>query len=192
MVMHFNACLLSLLMFLMVLMTWMLAQMKVYFPLLYAEWRIWTYENAIECKQKCKNRYWIWVTCKCLLLDAHECIFTLSVGQFTQMNAYFLVMNSKRCILNSNFTSPDCKPSFVHHATSWGDDEMTKIALGLHAEVQEYSSTSASHLQESQTYHSSSPFEFLSPIMTYYANSACMTAKNKNCLLRNKHEFWIS
>ena len=39
-------------------MTWMLAQMKVYFPLLYAEWRIWTYENAIVCKQKCKNRYY--------------------------------------------------------------------------------------------------------------------------------------
>ena len=39
-------------------MTWMLAQVKVDFPLLYAEWRIWTYENAIVCKQKCKNRYY--------------------------------------------------------------------------------------------------------------------------------------
>ena len=34
---HFNVCLLSLLTFKMVLMTWMLALMKVYFSLLYAE-----------------------------------------------------------------------------------------------------------------------------------------------------------
>ena len=67
----------------------MLAQMKVYFPLLYAEWRIWTYENSIECKQKCKidieselranvrslalmnasSRYWS-------SIHANECIFS--------------------------------------------------------------------------------------------------------------------
>ena len=35
--MHFNVCLLSLLTFKMVLMTYILAQMKVYFSLLYAE-----------------------------------------------------------------------------------------------------------------------------------------------------------
>ena len=77
--MRFNVCLLPLLIFMMVLMTWMLAQMKVYFPLLYAEWPIWTCENAIECKEKCKNRYWMWVTCKCSLLGGHECIFALLV-----------------------------------------------------------------------------------------------------------------
>ena len=64
-----NVSLLSLSIFKMVLMTWMLTQMKVYLSLLFAEWRI----------QKCKNRYWIWVTRKCSLLGAHKCIFALLV-----------------------------------------------------------------------------------------------------------------
>ena len=38
---HLNVCLLSLLTFKIVLMTWMLALMKVYFSSLIAEWRIW-------------------------------------------------------------------------------------------------------------------------------------------------------
>ena len=47
--MYFNVCLLSLLTFKMVLMTSMLAQMKVYFSLLYAEWSIRMPKNVIEC-----------------------------------------------------------------------------------------------------------------------------------------------
>ena len=46
--MHFNVWLLSLLTFKMVLTTWMLAQMKVSFSLLYAEWRIRMSKNVIE------------------------------------------------------------------------------------------------------------------------------------------------
>ena len=38
---HLDVCLLSLLTFKIVLMTWMLALMKVYFSSLIAEWRIW-------------------------------------------------------------------------------------------------------------------------------------------------------
>ena len=87
---HFNVCQLSLLTFKMVLMTLMLALMKVYFSLLYAQWRIWMPKSVIECWLKCKNRNWIWFM--------RKCSYFCAIGRgFTQMIAYFLVMNSKRC-----------------------------------------------------------------------------------------------
>ena len=51
--------------------------MKVYFSLLYVEWRRWMPKNVIECWLKYKNRYWIWFMCKCSLFRANECIFAL-------------------------------------------------------------------------------------------------------------------
>ena len=50
--MHLNVCLLSLMIFKIMLMTRMLALMKVY---LYVEWRKWMPKNVIECWLKCKN-----------------------------------------------------------------------------------------------------------------------------------------
>lgn len=62
----------------MVLMTWMLAQMKEYFSFFYAEWRI----------RMPKNVRFFW----------HSLLYLRAIGcHFTQMNACFLVMNSKRC-----------------------------------------------------------------------------------------------
>ena len=61
-------------------MTRMLALMKVYFSLLYFEWRKWMPKNVIECWLKCKNRYWIWFTRECSLFRANECIFALLVA----------------------------------------------------------------------------------------------------------------
>ena len=69
--------------FKMVLMTLMLALMKVYFSLLYVEWRKWMPKNVIECWLKCKNRYWIWFRRKCSLFCANECIFALLVAVHT-------------------------------------------------------------------------------------------------------------
>ena len=72
---HFNVSQLSLLTFKMVLMTLMLALMKVYFSLLYAEWRIWILKSVTECWLKCKNRNWIWFMRKCSYFRANECIY---------------------------------------------------------------------------------------------------------------------
>ena len=58
-------------------MTRMLALMKVYFSLLYVEWRKWMPKNVIECWLKCKNRYWIWFMGKCSLFRTNKCIFAL-------------------------------------------------------------------------------------------------------------------
>ena len=76
----------------------MLALMKVYFSLLYVEWLEWMPKNVIECWLKCNNRYWIWFMRKCSLFRAVGC-------PFTQINAYFPVMNSKRCITYQMFSS---------------------------------------------------------------------------------------
>ena len=107
--MHFNVCLLSLLIFMMVLMTWMLAEMKVYFPLLCAEWRIWTYENATECQQKCKKSS-LNVSYVQMFASWRSWKHFRAIGrQFKQMNAYFLVMNSKRCRAGNQLTEDNDK-----------------------------------------------------------------------------------
>ena len=64
----------------MVLMTLMLALMKVYFSLLYARWRIWIPKSVIKCWLKCKNRNWIWFMRKCSYFRANGCIFALLVA----------------------------------------------------------------------------------------------------------------
>ena len=51
---HDNVCVLSLLAFKMVLMTWRLAQMKVYFSLLCDDWCLRMPKIFIECWIKCK------------------------------------------------------------------------------------------------------------------------------------------
>ena len=78
--MHLNVCLFSLMIFKIMLMIWMLVLIKVYFSLLYVEWRKWIPKNVIECWLKCKNRNWIWFTRKCSLFGANECIFALLVA----------------------------------------------------------------------------------------------------------------
>ena len=100
--MHFNVYLLSLLIFMMVLMTSMSAQMKVLFPLLYAQWRIWTYKNAIACKQKMQNS--LLNLSYVQMFSSWRWMHLRAIGrQFTQPFAYFLVMNSKRCNTKSAF-----------------------------------------------------------------------------------------
>ena len=54
--MHYTDYVLSLLTVKMVQMTWMLEQMKVYFSLLFDEWRLRMPKIVIECWLKCKNR----------------------------------------------------------------------------------------------------------------------------------------
>ena len=82
---HFNACQVFILTFKMVLMTLMFAFMKVY-----DHWPIWMPQSVIECWLKCKNRNWIWYL--------RKCSYFRTIGRrFTQMIAYFVVMNSKRC-----------------------------------------------------------------------------------------------
>ena len=79
--MHFNVCPFSPLTFKIVLMTWMLALIKVYFSLLYAEWRIWMSKSVlIECWLKCKNRNWIWFMRKCSYFRANKCTLALLVA----------------------------------------------------------------------------------------------------------------
>lgn len=86
--MQHDFCVLSLLTFKVVLMTWRLAQMKVFCSLLCDEWRIRMLKIDIECSLKWKNRYWIWITHKgsfyvvnvssrsCSLFHANKCIFS--------------------------------------------------------------------------------------------------------------------
>ena len=76
----FNVCLLPLLTFKMVLMTWMLAQMKVFFSILYVEWRIRKTPKCFWMLTKSKNRYWIWVKRQCSFFGANECIFAQLVA----------------------------------------------------------------------------------------------------------------
>ena len=86
--MQHDFCVLSLLTFKVVLMTWRLAQMKVFCSLLCDEWRIRMLKIDIECSLKWKNCYWIWITHKgsfyvvnvssrsCSLFHANKCIFS--------------------------------------------------------------------------------------------------------------------
>ena len=86
--MQHDFCVLSLLTFKVVLMTWRLAHTKVLCSLLCDEWRIRMLEINIECSLKWKNRYWIWITHKgsfyvvnvtsrsCSLFHANKCIFS--------------------------------------------------------------------------------------------------------------------
>ena len=53
---------------------------SIFFSFVYVEWRRWMPKNVIECRLKCKNRYWIWFTRKCSLFRANECIFPLLVA----------------------------------------------------------------------------------------------------------------
>ena len=99
--MHFNVCLLSLLTFKMVLMTCILAQMKVYFCLLYAEWRIWMPESVIGCWSKCKNCYWTWFMRKCSYFRANECLFAQLIAVSHKWLRIFSY--SKRCITNDPY-----------------------------------------------------------------------------------------
>ena len=73
-------CLLSIMIFKIMLMTGMLVLMKVHFSLLYVEWRKWMPKNVIELWLKCKNRYWIWFMRKYSLFHANACIFALLVA----------------------------------------------------------------------------------------------------------------
>ena len=77
---HFNICQLSILTFKMVFVTLMLALMKVYFSVLFAQWPIWMPTSVIECWLKCINRNWIWFMRKCSYFRANECIFALLVA----------------------------------------------------------------------------------------------------------------
>ena len=83
--MQYDFCVLT---FNVVLMTWRLAQMKVFCSLLCDEWRIRMLKIDIECSLKWKNCYWIWITHKrsfyvvnvtsrsCSLFYANKCIFS--------------------------------------------------------------------------------------------------------------------
>ena len=84
-------------------MTWMLALMKVYFSLLYVEWRKWMPKNVIECWLKWKNRYWIWFRRKVRFFALMNVSSRCWSPFHTNINAYFLVMNSKRCISTLKF-----------------------------------------------------------------------------------------
>ena len=77
----------------------MLALMKVYFSLLYVEWRKWIPKNVFEC----------WLKCKIVIesdLCGNVCFFSLmNVSSrcwlpFHTDECVFLVMNSKRCNWN--------------------------------------------------------------------------------------------
>ena len=78
------------------LMTRMLALMKVYFSLLCVEWRKWMTKNVIECWLKCKNRYWIWF----MRQSSFFALMNVSSRCWSPFHAnkcVFSVMNSKRC-----------------------------------------------------------------------------------------------
>ena len=93
---HYTVCVLSLLTFIMVLMTWWLTQMKVYFPLLCDKWRIRMPKNVLECWLKCKNRYWICFTRKWSFFSSLMNVTSSNCSPFHANGAHFLVMNSKR------------------------------------------------------------------------------------------------
>ena len=85
------------------LITRMLALMKVYFSLLYVEWRKWMPKNVIECWLKCKNRYWIWFMGKCSLFHANECIFAPSVAVSRKWMRIFSQWTAKGVICPKKF-----------------------------------------------------------------------------------------
>ena len=101
--MHLNVCLLSLMIIKIMLITRMLALMKVYFSLLYVEWRKWMPKNVIECWLKCKNRYWIWFMGKCSLFHANECIFAPSVAVSRKWMRIFSQWTAKGVICPKKF-----------------------------------------------------------------------------------------
>ena len=107
--MHFNVCLLSLLIFKMVLMTCILAQMKVYFPLLFAEWRIWMSKSVIKCWLKCKHRYWIWFMRKCSHFRANECLFAQLIAISRKWLRIFSWWTVNWGVLVTELTSPQRK-----------------------------------------------------------------------------------
>ena len=87
--MHFNVCLFSLLIFMMVLRTWMLAQIKVYFLFCMPNN---TYEHMKMLLNVNKNAK--------IVIESELRANVRFLALFTQMIAYFLVMNSKRCIVD--------------------------------------------------------------------------------------------
>ena len=118
---HLNVCQLSLLTFKMVLMTLMLALMKVYFSLLYAQWRIWMPKSVIECWLKWKNRNWIWFMRKCSYFRAIGRTFALLVAVWRKFTiACFLVMNSKRWSVSCG--------SVVHCVETFGTEANELVA----------------------------------------------------------------
>ena len=80
------------------LMTLMLALMEVHFSLLYAQWHIWMPKSVIECWLKCKHCNWYLVYAQ-MFIFWRWWMYLRTIGRrLTQMIAYFLVMNSKKCI----------------------------------------------------------------------------------------------
>ena len=89
--MHNTVCTLSLLTFMMVFMTWRLAQMKVYFSLLCDKRRIRMPKNVIEC----------WLKCKIVIesdLRANDRFFLANECNFTQLFAF----SRKWCAFSRN------------------------------------------------------------------------------------------
>ena len=117
--MHLNVCLLSLMIFKIMLMTRMLALMKVYFSLLYVEWRKWMPKNVIECWLKCKNRYWIWllanvrffalmnVSLRCWSpFHANECVFSRNEQQKVYLVDLIIIFFTEWFQIQKEFTTP--------------------------------------------------------------------------------------
>ena len=91
---HDNVCVLSLLAFKMVLMTWRLAQMKVYFSLLCDDWCLRMPKIVIEC----------WIKCNIVIesdLRANDRLLSLinvSLRNCSPFEGNIPIMNSRRCI----------------------------------------------------------------------------------------------
>ena len=83
--MHYIVCLFSLVNFKMVLMAWMLVQMKVYFSLLFDEWHIRMPKLVTECWLKCTNKHFLSLlnvfVRNCSPFHANECVFSYNVQQ---------------------------------------------------------------------------------------------------------------
>ena len=74
------------------IMTQMLALMKVYFPLLYVEWCKWMPQNVIEWWLKCKNCYLNLIHVQMFTFHTNECIFALlvAISHKWQQKVYYI------------------------------------------------------------------------------------------------------